>query len=146
MAKLTIYLHFDGNCEEAFNHYKRIFGVELSGLIRYGDIPSQGGMPALPASDLNKIENVSMQIDKDTSLMGSDSLEAFGQKTIVGNNFSIYIEADTKGQADSFFNGLSECGLIKMPMTTAHWGDYFGMCTDKYGVSWLINHAQNARA
>jgi len=139
MPKLNIYLHYDGNCEEAFSHYKTVFGVEFLNVIRYGDMPGQEGMPEIPVSDLNKIENIVIRINNDTILMGSDNLEAFGQKTIVGNNFSIYIEADSKEQAEHIFNGLSEGGFVKMPLTLAHWGDLFGMCTDRFGISWFVN-------
>lgn len=139
MPKLNIYLHFDGNCEEAFNYYKRIFKAETANTIRYGDVPQQEGMPAIPEQDLNKIENIGILINKDTVLMGSDNLEIFGQKLVTGNNFSIYIEADDKEQAENIFNGLSDGGFVKMPLTLAHWGDLFGMCTDKFGISWFIN-------
>jgi PhnB protein len=27
-----------------------------------------------------------------------------------------------------------------MPMETAFWGDYFGMCTDKFGIQWMISY------
>lgn len=41
MAKNSIYLNSHGNCEEAFNHYKSIFGGEYSYLGRFKDIPLQ---------------------------------------------------------------------------------------------------------
>lgn len=139
MPKLSIYLHFDGNCEEVFTHYKNIFGVGFSNIIRYGDLPHQEGMPVIPATDKDKIENVVIRLSDDTVLMGSDNLEVFGQKIVTGNNFSIYFEADSKEQAEKVFAGLSEGGFIKMPLTLAHWGDLFGMCSDRFDVNWLVN-------
>jgi len=26
-----------------------------------------------------------------------------------------------------------------MPLEKAMWGDMFGMCMDKFGISWLVN-------
>ena len=145
MAKRSLYLHFDGRCEEAFNLYATIFGNKITGIFRYKDIPHQKGMPQIPDKDLNKIENIGLSIGESLLLMGSDNLEIFGQKTIAGNNFSIYIEADSKEQADSQFNSLSEDGIIKMPMATAHWGDYFGMCTDPESTGLLISPTKRSR-
>ncbi len=141
MPTINIYLHFDGNCEEAFNFYKTTFGVEFFSMIKYKDIPQQEGMPVILECDLNKVENVAIQINEGVFLMGSDGLDILGMKPIIGNNFSIYVEADEKEKAYTLFNSFSEGGQIKMPMSKAHWGDYFGMCTDKFGVSWFINYA-----
>ena len=30
---------------------------------------------------------------------------------------------------------------ISMPLEAAPWGDTFGMCTDRFGVNWLVNIA-----
>lgn len=141
MAKLNIYLKFDGNCEEVFNHYETVFGSAVSFISRYGDVPrlEEEGMPVIPEEDLQKIENICLPISKDTILMGSDGLEAFGTRPVMGSNFSIYVTAETQDEAYQIFYGLSEGGKVQMPMSRAHWGDYFGMCTDKFGISWFVN-------
>lgn len=141
MSKLSLYLHFNGNCEKAFNHYKVVFNAELASITRYGDVPRQDGSPAIPEKDLNKIENIGLLLDDGSIIMGSDMLDIWGQKNIVGNNFSIYITASSKDEADKFFDGLADGGSITMPMAVAHWGDYFGMCTDRFGISWLVNYS-----
>lgn len=139
MASLSIYLLFDGNCEAAFNHYKKVFCRDFVSLLRYGDVPAREGMPELSEGERSKIENISLPISEKAYMMGADGLESLGMKPVIGNNFSIYFEADEKEQADHIFKGLSENGIAKMPMTLAHWGDYFGMCTDMFGVNWFIN-------
>jgi len=141
MAKLNIYLKFDGNCEEAFKHYESVFDSIVSFTSRYGDVPrmEEEGMPVIPEEDLQKIENICLPISKDTILMGADGLEAFGTRPVMGSNFSIYVTAETQDEAYRIFNGLSQGGNVQMPMSRAHWGDYFGMCTDKFGISWFVN-------
>ncbi|NDV84459.1 VOC family protein [Bacteroides sp. 51] len=143
MAKLNIYLKFDGNCEEAFKHYETVFGTTISFVSKYGDVPrlEEEGMPVIPEEDLEKIENICLPINKDTLLMGADGLEAFGMRPVAGNNFSIYVTAETQDEAYSIFNGLSQGGAVQMPLSRAHWGDYFGMCTDKFGISWFVNYS-----
>lgn len=91
----------------------------------------------------NKIENICLPIAEETVLMGADVCGYMAQNTVFGNNFSLYIEADSRGEADRLFAGLSTEGRVTMPMSEAHWGDYFGMFTDKFGVNWLINVRKN---
>jgi PhnB protein len=33
---------------------------------------------------------------------------------------------------------------VTMPLEKAPWGDIFGMCTDRFGISWLVNVAATA--
>jgi len=139
MKSAGIYLQFDGNCETAFTFYKDVFHSEFLGVFRYNDIPQREGIPSVPEKDLNKIENISIRINEQFILMGADT-PPFGEFPYTkGNNFSIYLEADSKEEAERVFNGLSHNGITLMPLQMAHWGDMFGMCTDQFGVSWMIN-------
>ena len=145
MASVNVYLNFDGNCEEAFTFYKSVFGGEFPYIGRFGEMPPQEGMPPLPEEMRNKIMHVSLQISKETSIMGSDTGGEWASSFKQGNNFSISINAETKDEADKLFNGLSTGGTITMPMDKTFWGDYFGMFTDKFGINWMVsfNEAQN---
>ena len=140
MATINPYLTFNGNCEAAFTFYKSVFGGEFPYLGRFKDMPPAEGCDPLPAEEGEKIMHVSLPISAETILMGSDSSEAFGQATIVGNNFSISINTDSTAEADKLFEGLSAGGIVTMPMNKTFWGAYFGMFTDKFGINWMINH------
>ncbi len=104
-------------------------------------MPPQEGME-LSAADMNKIMHVSLPISKETLLMGSDVGGEWASGIVVGNNITISITADTKEQADHFFNSLSEGGKVSMPMDLTFWGSYFGMCTDKFDINWMISFGQ----
>jgi PhnB protein len=142
MAVLHPYLTFLGNCEEAFNHYKSVFGGEFSYIGRFKDMPPQEGM-TMPEGDLEKIMHVSLPLAGGTMLMGSDTGGEWAPKTIIGNNISVSITAATKEEADHCFSGLSAGGKVTMPMDKTFWGDYFGMCTDKFGINWMISFNEN---
>ncbi|MBK8984452.1 MAG: VOC family protein [Ignavibacteria bacterium] len=139
MTTVNVYLTFNGNCLEAFNFYKSVFGGEFPYVGKFSDMPSGEGMPPVPDSEKDKIMHISLPVSKETTIMGSDSSEAFGQNIVAGNNFSISINTDSKEEADRFFSGLSEGGEITMPMNNTFWGAYFGMFTDKFGINWMIN-------
>ena len=140
MTTVNVYLNFNGNCEEAFNFYKSVFGGEFPYIGRFKDMPAQEGMPELPTEMDDKIMHVSLPISKETMLMGSDTGGEWAPQFVQGNNFSISINAGSKDDADRFFNELSKGGNISMPMNNTFWGDYFGMFADKFGVNWMVSY------
>ena len=140
MATVNVYLNFKGNCEEAFNFYKSVFGGEFPYIGRFKDMPPQEGMPALPKDMEDKIMHVSLPISKETMLMGSDTGGGWAPSFIQGNNFSISISAESQQEADRFFNELSKGGKVTMPMNKTFWGDYFGMFADKFGINWMVSY------
>jgi PhnB protein len=133
------YLTFNGNCETAFKFYKSVFGGEFTYVGRFKDMPQTEGMPPVPKSEANKIMHIMLPISKETSLMGSDSSDAFGQATIVGNNFSLSVNAASKSEADRIFKALGKGGKITMPINKIFWGSYFGMLVDKFGIQWMVS-------
>lgn len=137
MKTVNPYLNFAGNTEEAFNFYKSIFGGEFLALQRFKEIP---GGDQVAAADQDKIMHIALPLGKDSILMATDALESMGQKLTTGNNFSIAISADSEKEADKLFSGLSAGGQITMPLEKAFWGDYFGACTDKFGVQWMVTY------
>lgn len=134
------YLTFPGNCEEAFNFYKSVFGGNFPYIGRFNEMPPQEGQPPMPESEGKKIMHVSLPIGKHSILMGSDSSEAFGHATNIGNNFSISVNATSEAEADKLYNGLSQGGHHTMPMSKTFWGSYFGMLTDKFGIQWMVSY------
>ncbi len=139
MTTVNIYLNFLGNCEEAFNFYQSVFGGEFSYVGRFRDIPDQEGMPSLAEEMKNKIMHISLPVSKETAIMGSDTGGEWAPDFRQGNNFSISVNTSSKEKADNFFLQLSGGGQITMPIGMTFWGDYFGMCTDKFGINWMIS-------
>ena len=77
--------------------------------------------------------------------MGSDSGGEWASDLKVGNNISISINAGSKEEADRVFNALAGGGQVTMPMGNTFWGDYFGMCTDKFGINWMMSFNENSK-
>ncbi|SFU12173.1 PhnB protein [Algoriphagus locisalis] len=142
MTTLNTYLTFEGNCENAFNFYRSVFGGEFAHVGRFSDMPAD---PTYPIGDefRNQIMHISLPISKECVLMGSDT-GGHGAPIIVGNNFSISINTDSKEKADAYFAKLSADGKETMAMASTFWGDYFGMCTDRFGINWMISFAEAA--
>ena len=90
---LNTYLTFDGNCREAFEFYRSVFGGEFDSIGTFGEAPAD--MPTVPDDDKGRIMHVSLPIGS-SCLMGSDRATQFAPAPAVGNNFSISITAETR--------------------------------------------------
>ena len=140
MAKTSTYLNFTRNTEEAFTFYKSVFGGEfIGGIQRFSTVPHQEGTPPMAEADKNLIMHVALPILGGHVLMGTDAPESMGFKVNFGNNVFINLEPDTRGETDLLFKALSSGGTVGMELQEMFWGDYFGSCTDKYGVQWMFN-------
>ena len=143
MGKISIYLNFNRQTEEAFNFYKSVFGTEFQGGIhRMGEVPAHNDMPALPEEDKNLIMHVALPIMGEIVLMGTDILNSMGHVLKEGNNVHLNLEPDTREETDTLFAKLSEGGKVDTPLQNMFWGDYFGSCTDKFGINWMFNCSQ----
>lgn len=143
MAKVSIYLNFKRNTEEAFAFYKAVFGTEYIGdIARMGDVPPQEGMPPLGEEDKNLVMHVALPLVGNFVLMGTDAPESMGFAVNQGNNMYINLEPDTRTETEKLFAALSEGGRVEMPLQEMFWGDYFGSCVDKFGVQWMCNCAE----
>jgi PhnB protein len=140
MARTSTYLNFTNNTEEAFLFYQAIFGGEfIGGIVRFGDMPAQEGMPPLSETDKNLVMHIVLNITGGHALMGTDAPESMGFTVIKGNNMHLNLEPDTREECDRLFAALSESGQVTMPLQDMFWGAYYGSCTDKFGMQWMVN-------
>lgn len=141
MPIINPYLNFQGNTEEAFTFYQSVFGGEfIGGITRFSDTPEA---EELPKNERNKVMHIALPIGDENMIMGTDALESMNQTVQQGNNFYISIQADSRKQADDFFNRLSKDGEIELDMHDAFWGAYFGMFKDQFGIKWMVNYSED---
>jgi PhnB protein len=140
MKAINTYINFNGNCEEAFTFYKSVFGGEFSAFQRFDEMPDDVPADMQPSeSELNKVMHVTLPLKDGYILMGSDYPEMMSDRIILGNNFSLSIDADTEEEAHKLFNELSAGGHVIMPMDKTFWGSLYGMLVDKFGVQWMVS-------
>ncbi len=136
MATVNVYLSFDGNCEEAFNFYKSVFGGEFTYMGRYSDMPIAQGQPPIKEADKNKIMHVGLYISKETCIMGYDETM---REFIPGNNFSLCVSPSSEEEAHKLFNALAVGAKITMPLERQFWNALHGMLIDKFGITWMVD-------
>jgi PhnB protein len=146
MSKVSTYLNFKRNTEEAFNFYKSVFGGDfVGGINRFSDIPPMEGMPAIAEADKNLVMHIVLPILGGHQLMGTDAPESMGFNLSFGNNVYINLEPDTREETRRLFKALSIGGKVEMELQEMFWGDYYGSCRDQFGVQWMFNCAEKAK-
>ncbi|MBK9505874.1 MAG: SRPBCC domain-containing protein [Bacteroidetes bacterium] len=141
-SRVSTYLNFPGNTEEAMLFYQSVFKSEFTapGIQRFGDLPADPNQPPIGDSVKNMVLHVELPIMGNFVLMATDAPKEMGFNVIAGNNMHIQLEPDTKEEAIRLFNELSAGGKVSMELQDMFWGALFGSFTDKYGINWMINH------
>ncbi len=130
-TKLNPYISFKDNTRAAMEFYHAVFGGKLT-LGTFKEFQASQG----PDED-NLIMHAQLETENGLTLMASDTPSRMEYRP--GTNFSISLSGDNQAELTGYFEKLSDGGTVTMPLTTAPWGDTFGMFTDKFGVSWLVN-------
>ena len=130
--ELNTYLHFNGNCAEAFKFYEKSLGGKILMMMTHADAP-----PELKVPDewRSKIMHARMSFG-DQVLLGSDAPPDRYSKPA---GFSVSISVKGAEEAERLYKALSEGGQIHMALAETFWAIRFGMFVDKFGVPWMIN-------
>lgn len=132
------YLFFsDGTCAEAFERYQQIFGGELS-IMRHADLPP--GAEPMPGARPEHVMHASISIGG-ALLMGSDDPTGDGGPR---SGISVSYTAPDAEAAHQAFEQLTEGGVTVMPLSPTFWSKGFGVCTDRFGVPWMVDTAGDA--
>ncbi|MCW3115630.1 MAG: hypothetical protein JWR18_4026 [Segetibacter sp.] len=130
--KLTPYIHFQGNAEEAMNFYSEALGGGIIAISRYGDSP-------MPSDEDYKDKVIHGRVQfGDNVIMISDTFKENAVNT--DGNIQLSIELAQEGEIDEVFKKMSEGGTVTMELQNTFWGARFGMLKDKFGVSWMFNY------
>ena len=125
------YLTFGGRCEEAIAFYRAAAGAVVEMMVKFEDAPDQS---MVGADSADKIMHASLRFGG-TTVYTSDG-RCDGTCTFAG--FSLSLTAATVDEADRLFANLADGGSVTMPMAKTFWAARFGMLTDRFGVSWLV--------
>jgi len=143
MIKLNPYLTFPGTAAQAVELYRQVFKVEPESMMKFKDMPPQEGV-TVTAAGAERILHAAFQIGSDM-LMLSDAMEGTDETVVTGSQAHVSIHPDSRDEADRMFALLSEGGEVAMPMAMQFWGDYFGMCQDRFGIRWMINFHEQTK-
>ena len=130
--ELEPYLFFNGQCEEALDYYRRVFGGKIEGLMRFEGSPMEADTPP----DYKKKVMHARFKSPTVKFMASDGRPGSRQE---GGNISLSIGSRSLSEAQRVWEKLAEGGKVETPFQDMFWGAKFGMLTDRFGIDWMIN-------
>jgi PhnB protein len=132
-SRLNPYLSFPGTARDAMEFYHAVFGGDLK-VNTFGEFGNQDAAVA------DKVMHAMLETDRGYALMASDL--APGMPHTPGNNITISLSGEDGDDLRGYWEKLTDGGQVTMPLEKQMWGDEFGMCTDKFGVAWMVNITQ----
>jgi PhnB protein len=136
-VQINPYLHFNGQCEEAFNFYAQCLGGKIDFMLTYAGTPVEQHVPAEWQS---KILHATLAVG-DQILQGADGPPETYKEP---QGFSVSLNLKDPAQAERIFHTLAENGKVQMPLQKTFWAALFGMLVDQFGIPWMINCAPAA--
>jgi PhnB protein len=133
-TRLNPYLNFRDTTRQAMEFYQTVFGGNL-------DMRTFKEFSASPdPSEDEKIMHSMLEAENGIVFMASDTPNSMDYTP--GNQMNMSLSGANESELRSYYEKLSEGGTVVLPMEKAPWGDIFGMCKDKFGVTWLVNISQ----
>lgn len=131
--QINPYLNFNGNCREALETYKQVFGGELA-LVSHEDWPMEG----MSDDWKGKILHGQLEVDGYV-IMGSDCPpDSYTPPT----NMFVSLQFDNAEEIDRIYAELSNGGSIEMPIGETPWAYRFAIFTDRFGIPWILNYSK----
>ena len=132
-TRLNPYLSFRDNARQAMDFYQSVFGGELT-RATFAEFHASED----PAEQ-DKVMHSMLATENGLTLMGADTPNSMDFTP--GSNGTVSLSGDDEAELRGYWEKLSDGGDVSMPLEKAPWGDTFGMCVDKFGVSWMVNIA-----
>ena len=130
-TRLNPYLSFRDSAREAMEFYQSVFGGELT-VSTFAEMHASDD----PAEQ-HKVMHSMLETDGGLVLMGADTPNSMDLAS--SSNISISLSGEDEPELRGYYDKLVADGTVLEPLVKAPWGDTFGMCVDKFGVTWLVN-------
>lgn len=130
--QLNPYLLFNGECAEALKFYEQTFGGKIEAISKFAGSPAADHAPPEWG---DKVLHATLVIG-DQRLMGSDAPPGHYEKP---QGLSVAIGLNDPAKGEQIFNALAQGGKTTMPFQKTFWASGFGMCTDRFGIPWMVN-------
>jgi PhnB protein len=131
-STLNPYIQFQDTARQAMEFYQGVFGGDLD-ISTFG----QFGDPGQPGAD--GVMHANLRTPSGYTLMAADTPP--GMDYSPGTNIAISLSGDDADELRGTFAKLADGGTVSVPLEKQMWGDEFGMCTDRFGIGWMVNIA-----
>ena len=127
-ARLNPYIGFRGEAREAMQFYERVFGGTLT-VNTFGEFDAQHS-----PEQADRIMHSALETTRGFTIMAGDMGEGGS-----GADIAMCLNGDDAEELRGYWRQLSDGGTVQVPLEKQMWGDEFGACVDRFGVSWMVN-------
>jgi PhnB protein len=135
----SAHLHFKGDCREAFSFYAEVLGGRIGFAMTYGESP---GAEQSPPEMRDQIIHARLDFGEQF-LLGCD---APPDRYHAPQGFNVMLAVEQAADAERVFRALAQDGTVTMACQETFWAKRFGMCTDRFGIPWMVNCAKPLEA
>ncbi|GAA4868672.1 VOC family protein [Actinomycetospora straminea] len=128
-VRLNPYLHFDGEAADAVAFYADVFGGTTS-VMTFAEMGMEG-------PDAQKVMHGQLETEQGMTLMVADMPPGTTRER--GNDVTVALSGDDEPTLRGWYEQLSAGGTVGTPLEKQMWGDFYGDCTDRFGVRWMVN-------
>lgn len=142
----TTHLNFTGTARAALDFYREVFGGEVQATT-YGQLGAPEGSPDVDRIVFGSLTSASGFTVMAYDIPGSspaESAPAPGARreqgmTITDRPFFLSVRGETLAEVTAYWEGLSAEAAIIEPLAASEWSPGFGMLTDRFGVTWVVD-------
>jgi len=142
----TTHLNLRGTARAALEFYRSVFGGEIT-LATYGDVGMPAGAPGADRVVFGQLENADgfrlMAYDipgaaEDLAATAGTTTRENGA-TLTDRTFFQSVRADSLDELRGYWDALADGASIIEPLAASPWSPGFGMLTDRFGVTWVLD-------
>ncbi|MUK02474.1 VOC family protein [Vibrio cholerae] len=147
-VRTTTHLNFRGDARAALEFYRSVFGGQVT-IATYGDFGMPKGVPGADEVVFGQVENadgfriMAYDIPGRTggSAVAAGSTHRENGTTITDQSFFVSVRGETLGEVEDYWTALSVGATVVEPLVASAWSPGFGMLTDSFGVTWVLDVA-----
>ncbi|PRB58984.1 VOC family protein [Microbacterium sp. MYb45] len=143
----TTHLNFRGTARQALDFYRSVFGGEVTAAT-YGQFGMPEGVPGFDKIVFGQLEtaegmrlmayDIPGQDDPDPAATAGSTHRENGA-TITDRTFFQSLRAESLDELRGYWDGLAEGATVVEPLAASAWSAGFGMLTDRFGVTWVLD-------
>jgi predicted 3-demethylubiquinone-9 3-methyltransferase (glyoxalase superfamily) len=129
--KITTFLMFEGQAEEAMTFYTSLFDdSEIVRIIKHGP-----DGPAGPDAE-GTVQHALFTLNGQPYM----AIDSFGHQFTFTPAISLFVDCNSEEEIEMLYEKLMEGGTAAMPLGEYGFSEKFGWVQDRFGVSWQLNY------
>ena len=144
----TTHLNFRGEARAALEFYQSVFGGEVT-IATYGDFGMPKDIPGAENVVFGQVESAEgfrvMAYDipgqSGGSAVTTGSTHRENGTTVTDQSFFVSVRGESLVEVEGYWSALSVGASIIEPLAASAWSPGFGMLTDSFGVTWILDVA-----